>query len=187
VLDRSAPPRRHVRGGDEVALTESGVIYRALGTKESFLMRIGRNETEPRKTLQTPILDILSVSPSGSWAIVTAPGSGELASPTMFVVNMERGTTQPVCAGCEVSWGPDAKWLYVSERSNAMGRTLALPLINEALPDSMDAIVQASAKGTLPPGAQVIGHAPIAPGPDPSTYAFTKRDIQRNLYRIPLH
>jgi Tol biopolymer transport system component/predicted Ser/Thr protein kinase len=187
VLDRSAPPRRLVRGGDEVALTESGVIYRALGTKESFLMRIGRNETEPRKTLQTPILDILSVSPSGSWAIVTAPGSGELASPTMFVVNMERGTTQPVCAGCEVSWGPDAKWLYVSERSNAMGRTLALPLINEALPDSMDAIVQASAKGILPPGAQVIGHAPIAPGPDPSTYAFTKRDIQRNLYRIPLH
>jgi hypothetical protein len=37
------------------------------------------------------------------------------------------------------------------------------------------------------PGAIVIQHDSIAPGPDPSIYVFTKTDLQRNLYRIPLH
>ena len=33
----------------------------------------------------------------------------------------------------------------------------------------------------------MIEHGPISPGPDPSTYVFTKTDLQRNLFRIPLH
>ena len=28
---------------------------------------------------------------------------------------------------------------------------------------------------------------PTIPGRDPSTYVFTKTDLQRNLFRIPLH
>ena len=36
-------------------------------------------------------------------------------------------------------------------------------------------------------GARVIEHGSISPGPDPSIYVFTKRDLQRNLFRIPLH
>jgi hypothetical protein len=37
------------------------------------------------------------------------------------------------------------------------------------------------------PGATVITYDSIAPGPDPSIYAFTRTDMPRNLYRIPLH
>lgn len=35
--------------------------------------------------------------------------------------------------------------------------------------------------------AQVIEQGAFAPGLDPSTYAFMKLDLQRNLFRIPLH
>jgi Tol biopolymer transport system component len=183
-VDRSAPPRRLVRGGDELRLTQSGVFYRELGTKESFLTRIGRNETEPRRVMQTPILDVVSLSPSGSWALVIASGTGEVGTPALFVVDVQSGTSKLFCAGCNAYWGPDGKWLYII---TPRGRTIALPWSNEAFPDSLRDILDGAAKGTLPPGAQFIDHAPIAPGPNPSIYVFTKQDIQRNLYRIPLH
>jgi hypothetical protein len=32
-----------------------------------------------------------------------------------------------------------------------------------------------------------IPNGSISPGADPSTYVFTKTDLQRNLFRIPLH
>jgi hypothetical protein len=30
-------------------------------------------------------------------------------------------------------------------------------------------------------------HSAISPGINPSTYVFTKKDVQRNIFRIPLH
>jgi hypothetical protein len=37
------------------------------------------------------------------------------------------------------------------------------------------------------PGTRIIENGALSPGPDPSTYVFVKTDIQRNLFRIPLH
>jgi len=37
------------------------------------------------------------------------------------------------------------------------------------------------------PGIRVIEHGSLLTGPDPSTFVFTKTDLQRNLFRIPLH
>jgi hypothetical protein len=36
------------------------------------------------------------------------------------------------------------------------------------------------------PGALLIPVRGAVPGPDPSTYAFTKVATQRNIYRIPV-
>jgi hypothetical protein len=38
-----------------------------------------------------------------------------------------------------------------------------------------------------PAGVKIVERAVMYPGPDPSTYVFTKTDFQRNLFRIPLH
>jgi hypothetical protein len=38
-----------------------------------------------------------------------------------------------------------------------------------------------------PPGTQVIDKAGVTLGLDPSTYVFRKSDLQRSLFRIPLH
>ena len=48
-------------------------------------------------------------------------------------------------------------------------------------PQDLSTFVAETGQGT------VIGHLFFAPGPNPSTYAFVRRDMQRNLYRIPLH
>jgi len=54
-------------------------------------------------------------------------------------------------------------------------------------PQTLSALIAEAAKGTVPPGTRVIPHQFFAPGSDPSTYAYAKCDVQRNLYRIPLH
>jgi hypothetical protein len=67
------------------------------------------------------------------------------------------------------------------------GKTLAIPVpAGKSLPDlPANGIGLATAGGELP-GTRVIEHGSLSPGPDPSTYVFTKTDQQRNLFRIPL-
>jgi hypothetical protein len=36
------------------------------------------------------------------------------------------------------------------------------------------------------PGARLVDGWDVSPGPDPSVFAFTKTNMHRNLFRIPL-
>ncbi len=36
------------------------------------------------------------------------------------------------------------------------------------------------------PGVRVIDATEVTPGPGPGAYAFSRRAVQRNLYRIPV-
>jgi hypothetical protein len=68
------------------------------------------------------------------------------------------------------------------------GKALAIPVPpGKSLPDLPAGGIDLTAAEVSVPGARVIDHAVISPGPDPSTYVFTKTDLQRNLFRIPLH
>jgi len=60
---------------------------------------------------------------------------------------------------------------------------------NGELPRSVRTIVDAAFAGTFPldqPGVRLLQGAFIAPGPDPSTYAYVKQEVQSNLFRIPI-
>ena len=69
-----------------------------------------------------------------------------------------------------------------------MGRTFAMPVPpGKALPDLPVGGINALDRAVGLPGAVTIEGGLISPGPDPSTYFFTRTDSQRNLFRIPLH
>jgi len=191
VLDRSGPPRRLVQGGDEVAFGgPSDLYYRSLEDKANFLMRIRKDASHRQRVIESPVLNLLDVSPDGEWAAVRVSGTGVNATPVMLAVPLRGGTPKTMCpGGCVPSWDPTGKWLYIAstgiQKSTGL---LAVPLVpGQAPPDSLVSIIEGAANSTLPPGVRVLEHNLIAPGPDPSIYAFTKRDLQRNLYRIPLH
>jgi hypothetical protein len=57
----------------------------------------------------------------------------------------------------------------------------------KSLPDLPASGIDLSINGVAPHGMRFIEHVSISPGPDPSTYVFTKTDLQRNLFQIPLH
>ena len=69
----------------------------------------------------------------------------------------------------------------------ATGKTYAIPVPSgRTLPDlPPGGIGPGAAVGV--PGARIIEHGSLSPGADPSIYVFTKTDLQRNLFRIPLH
>ena len=128
-------------------------------------------------------------------------GTGEPKTLGGLLVSLDTGTSRPLCATCQVIWAPDGTWLYAAVApagGQAPVRALAVPLgATQEPPDSLDDMLNQAAKGTPPPGGRLVGIFPmllgpgrdplLGPGRDPSIYAFTKRDMQRNLYRIPLH
>jgi hypothetical protein len=56
-----------------------------------------------------------------------------------------------------------------------------------SLPDLPAAGIDEAGGAKGLPGVRTIEHQLISPGPDPATYLFTKTELQRNLFRIPLH
>ena len=92
-----------------------------------------------------------------------------------------------ICASvCPSTWSSDGRWLYVGAPV-ATGQTYAIPVPSgRSLSDLPPGGIGPGAAVEVP-GARIIEHGSISPGADPSTYVFTKTDLQRNLFRIPLH
>jgi hypothetical protein len=111
----------------------------------------------------------------------------------VLAVPIHGGTPRKICAPpCAAVWSSDGRFFYVLiDRNTSVaspGKTLAIPVpAGRTLPDLPASGIDLSAGGTYPPGTRVIEHGSLSPGPDPSTYVFTKTDLQRNLFRIPLH
>jgi Tol biopolymer transport system component len=186
-LDRRTPPRRIARGGDEVSFGADGdLVFRSLDEKRDVLVRIRKdgNGREPLTTV--PILEKGSVSADGEW--VTALNAGGL-----LAVPLHGGATRKICPSpCRAVWSSDGRFFYVAIDPNSSaaspGKTLAIPVLaGKSLPDVPAFGIDASGGESYPPGTRAIAHGALSPGPDPSTYVFTKTDLQRNLFRIPLH
>ena len=83
-----------------------------------------------------------------------------------------------------MNWSPDGKFLYLKFD----GSTYAIPLSNgQLLPKIPAKGFQSKQEVAALPGARLVSDDPsVFPGPDPSTYAFTKVTTQRNIYRVPV-
>jgi len=163
----------------------------------NFLYRINRNGSERERITDTPILNKYGVSPDGGWVIALAPVAGEDASsetvPNQTVaVPVHGGAAKKVCGGnCTSIWSSDGRLFYVAidpPSQTSPGGTLAIPVpAGKSLPDLLASGIDPAASEVVLPGARVIEHRLVSPGPDSSTCLFTKTDLRRNLFRIPLH
>jgi hypothetical protein len=104
------------------------------------------------------------------------------------------GAVRKLCNSdyCRGWWSSDGQFFYLEiKKGNSTafpGKTLAIPIpAGKSLPDFSALEIDAGGSDAQLPGARVIEHGSVSPGPDPSTYVFTKTDMQRNLFRIPLH
>jgi Tol biopolymer transport system component len=198
-LDRRSPPRRIARNGDEVSFGADGeLIFRSLAVAEkNALVRITQDGTGREPIASPPVLDKFGVSPDGQWAIVFSPGAGQEPAATLAVPT-HGGAPRRICrqGGCFATWSSDGRFFYVlnyltnPQRPAAFtsGKTLAIPVPpGKSLPDLPPGGIDLTALQVPIPGARFVDHDSISPGPDPSTYVFTKTDLQRNLFRIPLH
>jgi hypothetical protein len=143
------------------------------------------------------VLDKFGVSPDGRWVIVYSPGVGEAQGATLAVPT-HGGAPRRICrqGACLATWSSDGRFFYVLISASNLrdaatltrDKTVAIPVPSgQALPNLPADGIDLAAPLDAIPGARVIDRELISPGPDPSTYVFTKTDLQRNLFRIPLH
>jgi len=75
--------------------------------------------------------------------------------------------------------------IRIKKDGTRRSRVTAAPVLDKfgLSPDGKWVIASLAEGGTF----AIPVHGSISPGADPSTYLFTKTDLQRNLFRIPLH
>ena len=186
-LDHRSPPRRVAEAGDQVSFgADRDLIFRSLEEKTNGLVRIKKDGRVRDRITTLPVLEKLTVSPDGNWVLIFSPGTKADIGPAMLAVPIRGGAPQKICyLVCWSGWSPDGRFFYVGIPG---GKAFLIPVpAGESLPNlPATGITSATSVGELP-GAKEIKHESITPGPDSSAYVFTKTELQRNLFRIPLH
>jgi hypothetical protein len=99
------------------------------------------------------------------------------------------GAPAVVCESCFLSWPRDRKSLFLSFTGANFGdgKTFVMPLApGKAFPVLPERGLNSEADIQKVPGVRVIDRPIGFPGSSATTYAFEKRFVQRNLYRISL-
>ena len=191
-LDRSAPPRQIGSGLDTPHFGPNGQVYFRMAEGHGLYVGVLANDgTGPRKALPSPILNFDNVSPDGRF-IVASIEVPDVTPPPTRVLPLDGGPAMPFCGPlCTPVWSPDGRYLslQIADKSgqNNNARTAFIPLSpGKTLPRLTPALVHNPAGWAKMPGVKVVEGINIAPGPDPSTYAYVKPSVHANLYRIPL-
>jgi Tol biopolymer transport system component len=197
-LDHAVPPKQITpsdTNDSNIICLENGDVVFSRQQKESVLVyRTKPDGSETQRMFSGPILDVVSMSPDGNWLAAHVKVDGG-ENTRVVIYNLRDGSSRPLCPDCTPLWSPDSKRLYISFSlvtkgdSKERGQTYVIPWN------------LGSNLGALPPGgirdeadfakvAAVVRVArekeEFAPGPSANTYAYSRRTIQRNLYRIPL-
>jgi Tol biopolymer transport system component len=186
-LDRRTPPRQISKAGDQVSFAgPDTLVFRSLETTTNELVRINKDGSGREQITNAPVLDKLGVSPDGAWVLVSSPEAGRTILSHTVAVPTRGGAPRVVCTPrCDTDWSTDGRTFYLS---TAFGKTLAIPLApGQSLPDIPPLGLDLTAGDLRVAGAQVIARGSSSAAPDRPTYVFTRTDLQRNLFRVPLH
>jgi len=191
-LDRRTPPREIARDAEYVSFgTHDDLLFVTLGKETSYLTRIMKDGTgRTRISDVSPIYNKGGISPDGEWAIVYSPVTSRDAPLGTVAVPIRGGRSKSICSGlCYAWWSSDGKFLYASVFDESSPElTVVVPVqAGHMVPDVPEAGLNIRANQTAIPGSRVIEQARVVPGPDSSSYVFVKTELQRNLYRVPIH
>jgi Tol biopolymer transport system component len=162
--------------------------------KLNYLYRSSADGSARQKAIENPILEFYGFSPDAQWAVAWAavPGDDSGATSAVMAYPMTGGPPLRVCNACSVVWSRDAKSIYVVFGSRVYRVTLSSGKVFPPLPA---AGIQSETELKTIPGATLFvssgmesmsDYGRIAVGTDPSSYAFVRATVHRNLYRIPI-
>jgi hypothetical protein len=189
-LNRGSAPRAipGVEGDGPIFLPEGDILFRRREGDYGSMYRVRPDGTGLQQAVDYPVIHPMGISPDGEWITAYARPGEDKAGGTVAL--SLRGAPPVALYGRSVAaqWTRDGRSLLLSMRdSTQTGRSYIVPLPRgRALPavppggfPSEDVIANF-------PGVRVLDFAYAAPGPAPGLFAFTRRSVQRNLYRIPV-
>ncbi len=162
--------------------SQGEVIFRSAEEKASFLERIELTGERRTRIIPGTIIFLYDVSPDGRWAVVRTQITGENATIAAVAVPLQGGPLVRICSGSgRVRWSRDGRFLYISEVSGKQtNRTLVLPIpLGGQLPKFPPGGIRSFEDGVTLYGARLIEQSSMEPGPEPSTYAYTKTTVHR--------
>lgn len=161
------------------------IFFRHTEGSTAFLYRVRPDGTGLRKVLQQPILHLSGFSPDGQYMQIWASllGNGPSAK-QMFP--LDGGSPVVIGGGSFLQWSNSGDTVWISAGAVPDGRTYIVPLPpGKILPPMPPEGFRSEDEIARLPGAHMIDHTG-APGPSQGVYAFERRTVQRNLYRIPI-
>ena len=181
--------------------TPGEIVYEG-GSSVRTLMRIGEDGTGERQAHAKPIMQLMSVSPDGQWAMVGIAEMGRhgMGATLLQAIPLTGGEPTILCDTCVLgfgsarmfssfaTWSHDGKWIYLPLRyfdSNSR-KTLALPTRADVVPAAAVRGLTTEEEFGRIPRAILIDENDMAPGADPSHYAFARGSAKTNLFRIYL-
>jgi hypothetical protein len=189
-LDRSSPPQLVSASGDDSPHFghDGRIVYRTFDGTKHYLEQMDRKGSGRSKVVPYPVGNIFYMSPDRRW-ITTSTTINTIGG--TYAVPVEGGAPQRIGPGTAL-WGPNGKLFYLELRSASLGgpgKLVEVPLPpGEVLPKLPPLGLLTSQDPTkIFPGSRPIEPPGVfSPSPDPSVYAYVKRAVHRNLFRIPL-
>ncbi len=195
---RDSPPQQIPEiEGDLPFFGANGEIFfhfHASGLASAFVARVGTDGKGLQKITDEPITLLKGISPDRAWLLGTRL-RGDNADVVAFRV--DGGTPIPIFlpgaapGDSPVEWSSDDRSMFIMLQSSIgnaeNGRTYVVPLSpGRFFPSIPQGGFRSQEEIAKIPGVRLIDSIDVAPGSTPEIYAFTRRTVQRNLYRIPL-
>jgi DNA-binding winged helix-turn-helix (wHTH) protein/Tol biopolymer transport system component len=185
-LDGSSPPKQLSATGEGAPHfgPDGEIFFQFSDEKANYIGRISKDGSGRSKLLPDPVLAILGISPDRRLLITDS-------SAAILATSIRGGPPRRICMGwCSASWAPDGKFFYIGLPPNSglpRAKTLAIPVpAGETLPGLPSSGIRGPEDAKAIPGTRLLDGWFIAPGPGPSTFAYVKTTMHRNLYRIPV-
>jgi len=189
--DHRSSPRElaSAAGQDSPRFLPNGdLLLRSTEDGQNFLYRISQDGTQRRKITPDPILDLRSASPDGRWVVASTRQTDDEQSVATFAYPLDGGPPVRVCKSftlfCGGSWDVGGRFFYLGFGSSDEN-TYALP-VNPArgIPNfPSGGVTGADLKADK---RVIVIPQEIESAVRPNYYSYTRHNIRRNIYRVPL-
>jgi DNA-binding winged helix-turn-helix (wHTH) protein/Tol biopolymer transport system component len=191
-LDRSSPPKLIASSGEGWPRfgPDDQVLFQLSQEKANYLYRMKKDGSDRSRVVPYPVGNVESTSPDGRW-IVVGSSSRVCGDGSLMALSTDGGAARCICQEpCMTEWAPDGRFFYIGvepRSGTSPGKTIAIPVPSgDMLPKLPISGIRRLDDAASLPGARLVDGWDISPGPDPSVFAFTKTNMHRNLFRIPL-
>jgi serine/threonine protein kinase len=154
-----------------------------------YLYRVNEDGTQEEKIFPETMLYVSAVSADERFVVVRRTLNKEENWTITEAVPVSGGARVPLCSGwCDVDWSRDGKAMYfywLTAKGSSEYRTYVVPLVAGSdlprLPKDGFQTEEDLRKASI----QMI-EGSVSPGPNSSSYAFSKHTSHWNLYRVPI-
>jgi eukaryotic-like serine/threonine-protein kinase len=168
-------------------LPNGDVIYRCSEGTRNFLCTREVDGSSAKRVSEQAILEFLDVSPDGKWVLLTVTSANK-EDPGALVVaqRIEDGERVQICSDfCIASWDLSGKNLLMMAQVGKTFDTYFLPWeegkgVSKVLDEGFSFNAERSG------GKMKVVRQPLDSAISPEIYSYTKVNVRRNLYRIPV-